>query len=201
MNNSLKRLAVVGAANIGILFGLTGSSGPASREAPATAPNYLGKILAAPSWAPAPRVGPGTVQAPPVKTAAQPEVQAEILPAATFAVGSSLSGGPDGKSYGIGMTANDISNSWTTCPSTCTLDFVFFIFTNQDQPGAKVEFRVVAPKGTTVYQYKWTSKLVPTNWFTVYARGNYSAVGTYFAEVYVGTKLDGWVPMTFNKAA
>jgi hypothetical protein len=132
--------------------------------------------------------------------AAKTEIQAEILPAATFGVGKSFSGGPDGNDYGIGMTANDISNSWTTCSSRCTLDFVFFIFTNRDQ-AAHVQFKVISPTNATVYQYSWSSHLVPTNWFAAYAKGNYSAPGTYFAEVFVGAQLEGWVPMVFAKAS
>ncbi|HTW06776.1 MAG TPA: hypothetical protein VME46_04655, partial [Acidimicrobiales bacterium] len=126
------------------------------------------------------------------------QLQAEILPAATFAVGSSLSGGPGGDAYGIGLTSNDISNSWTTCARRCTLDFVFFVFTNEDET-AQVQFRVLSPADKPLYQYTWSSHLVQTNWYAAYAKGDYSATGTYFAEVYVAGKLEGWVPMTFNK--
>jgi len=126
-------------------------------------------------------------------------VQAAVLPAATFAVGDSLSGGPDGKTYGVGLTANDISNSWTTCSKGCTLDFVFFVFTSKPE-SANVEFRVVSPSTTTVYQYTWSSKLDATNWYSAYAKGDYTEVGTYFAEVYVAGVLEGWAPVVFTKS-
>jgi len=131
-------------------------------------------------------------------SSARPQIQAEILPAATFAVGSSLSSGPDGKGYGVGLTANDVSNLWTSCNSICTLDFVFFVFSNQDET-AKVSFLVLSPASKTVYRYSWSSKLTGTNWYVAYAKGNYSSAGTYFAEVDVNGQLDGWVPVVMSK--
>ncbi|HMK96453.1 MAG TPA: hypothetical protein VK425_02840 [Acidimicrobiales bacterium] len=127
------------------------------------------------------------------------DIQAEVLPAATFAVGTSLSGGPDGKNYGVGLTANDISNAWTTCSGTCTLDFVFFVLSNQDE-SAKVTFKMVSPTGGTVYAYTWPSKLVSTNWFAAYAKGDYSTPGTYLAEVLVNGSVKGWAPVVFTSS-
>jgi hypothetical protein len=187
MNNSVQKLAALGAINVGLLIALPGSSLEAGPQPSAVPPTYATpatKILAPSGKA----AGPKT------------EIQAEILPSATYAVGKSLSGGPDGKNYGIGLTANDISNSWTTCSSTCTLDFVFFIFTNQDQTAA-VRFKVLSPTGSTVYQYAWTSHLVPTNWYSVSAKGRYRTAGTYFAEVFVAAKLEGWAPIVFTKSS
>jgi hypothetical protein len=186
MNNSVKGLAALCALNVGFLVAAPGAA-PGARPAPT---------------APAPHGGAGTrVMAPsPGPAVPKTEIQAEIIPAATFAVGKSFSGGPDGKGYGIGMTANDISNSWTTCSSPCTLDFVFFIFTDHDQ-AADVQFKVISPTGATVYQYSWSSHLVPTNWFAAYAKGSYRAPGTYFAEVFVAGKLEGWAPIVFAKAS
>jgi hypothetical protein len=187
MNNSVQKLAALGAINVGLLFALPGSSPGTGPQPSAMPPTYAApatKILA-PSGKGS---GPKT------------EIQAEILPAATYAVGKSLSGGPDGKNYGIGLTANDISNSWTTCSSTCTLDFVFFVFTNQDQT-ADVQFKVLSPTDSTVYQNTWTSHLVPTNWYAVSAKGSYHTAGTYFAEVYVAGKLEGWAPVVFTKSS
>jgi hypothetical protein len=186
MNNSVKKLAALGAVNVGLLFALPGSS-PATGPQPSV-PAPMSARPATKIWAPS-----GTAGSP--KT----EIQAEIIPAATYAVGKSLSGGPDGKNYGIGLTANDISNSWNTCSSTCTLDFVFFVFTNKDQT-ADVQFKVLSPTDATVYKFTWTSHLVPTNWYAVSAKGNYRTAGTYFAEVYVSGKLEGWAPIVFTKA-
>lgn len=169
MKNSITRLGAIAAANLGLLFVLSG-------------PGHLSNVKSSQATTPA------------TKT----EIQAEILPAATFAVGPSLSAGPDGKAYGIGLTANDISNSWTTCTTTCTLDFVFFVFSNKDE-AAHVQFKVISPANTTVYTYTWTSKLVATNWYVAYAKGDYKAAGTYFAEVYVSSQLDGWLPVVFAK--
>jgi len=185
--NSVKGLAALCVLNVGLLFA---GSGPAPWAQPAPA---------APLAAPARAAGNRVMAPSPGATAPKTEIQAEIIPAATFAVGKSFSGGPDGNGYGIGMTANDISNSWTTCPARCTLDFVFFVFTDRDQ-SAEVQFKVISPTDATVYQYSWSSHLLPTNWFAAYAKGNYSAPGTYFAEVFVGGKLDGWAPVVFDKA-
>ncbi|HTV10931.1 MAG TPA: hypothetical protein VME20_03645 [Acidimicrobiales bacterium] len=123
-------------------------------------------------------------------------IQAEILPAATFAVGASLTGGPDGKDYGAALTANDISNSWSTCTSSCTLDFAFFVFSSR-QETTPVEFRVLSPSNATIYKYTWDSKLDQTNWYSVFAKADYTEAGTYFAEVYIGSTLEGWVPVVF----
>ena len=188
MNNRTKRLAGLGALNLGLLLGIPASSHlvPA-RPSASTAKSIEANLAQAMA---------AVQQAGGTKS----ELQAEIVPAATFAVGTSLGGGPDGKSYGVGLTANDISNSWTTCSTTCTLDFVFFVFSAKAE-AAKVQFKMVSPRNTTIYSYTWSSKLTNTNWYAAYAKGTYGSAGTYFAEVYVAGALEGWAPVVFNKAA
>ena len=171
-----KQLSVVCAASLGALFVLPGSAQLAlAKSSPASSPRHL--------------------DAKPLKatTAAAIKYQAEILPGGSFSVGTSLVGGNDGSNYGYGLTANDIDNDWS-CSGTCTLDFVFFVFANQGET-TSVKFEIVSPNGRTAYQYAWTSKLaIGGNWYSVVAKGDYSAQGTYFAEVYVAGSLAGWIP-------
>ena len=185
MKISIKQFALISTAYLGILFAIPGSSDlnlarPSRTTSSYAEAKYTEAKLAA-------------IVASTKAAAPKTEIQAEIIPAATFAVGTSLSSGPDGKNYGVGLTANDISNSWATCTSTCTLDFVFFIFSNLNEP-AKVQFKMLSPSNATVFQYNWSSKLVATNWYTVYAKAIYKTAGTYFAEVYVSGQLSGWAP-------
>jgi hypothetical protein len=131
----------------------------------------------------------------PLRTAATTAIkyQAEILPAGSFSLGTSLDLGTNGSKYGFGLMANDVDNDWS-CTGTCTFDFAFFVFTNQDET-TSVKFEVVSPSGKVSYQYTWTSKLVlGGNSYSVFAKGNFAAPGTYFAEVYVGGSLAGWIP-------
>jgi hypothetical protein len=127
-------------------------------------------------------------------------IQAEIIPAATFAVGTSLSGGPDGRNYGYGLTANDVDNSWDVC--TCNMYFAFFVFTNEADT-ANVVFKVVSPGDGVVYNYTFRSQKLGLggNWFSMVAKGAYTTPGTYFAEVDVNGQLDGWIPVEFNRAS
>ncbi len=179
MSSFFNRFAVVCAASLGILFVFPGSSHlTSSKPSPATASRY--------------------VKAESPKAATTVKYEAEILPAGSFSVGTSLSGGPNGSTYGSALTANDIDNAWA-CSGTCTLDFVFFVFTNQNET-AKVEFKVVSPTGGTTYSYTWSSHLtVGSDWYSVLAKGNYGTHGTYFAEVYIGSSLAGWVPVVLSK--
>ncbi|MGO9964821.1 MAG: hypothetical protein ACLPUG_15530 [Acidimicrobiales bacterium] len=170
-----KRLTVVCAASLGMLFVLPGSAHLALGESSlASSSRHLATN--------------------PLRAAATTiKYQAEILPGSSFSVGTSLVGGNDGSNYGFGLTANDVDNDWT-CTSICTLDFVFFVFANQDET-TSVKFEIVAPSGKTAYQYTWTSKLaVGGNWYSVVAKGDYSKPGTYFAEVFVAGSLAGWIP-------
>jgi hypothetical protein len=171
-----KRLTVVCAASLGVLFVLPGSAHLASAKSlPASSSRHL------------------EAQPPKAAAAATIKYQAEILPGGSFSVGTSLTGGNDGSNYGFGLTANDVDNDWT-CTGTCTLDFVFFVFANQAE-ATSVKFEVVSPSGKTAYQYSWTSKLaIGGNWYSVVAKGDYSKPGTYFAEVYVAGSLAGWIP-------
>ncbi len=172
-----KRLTVVCAAGLGALFVLPGSAHLAlAKSSLASSSRHL--------------------EAKPLRAAAAAatiKYQAEILPGGSFSVGTSLVGGNDGSNFGYGLTANDIDNDWS-CTGTCTLDFVFFVFANQDET-TSVKFEVVSPSGKTAYQYTWTSKLaIGGNWYSVIAKGDYSKPGTYFAEVYVAGSLSGWIP-------
>jgi len=179
VRRSFNRFAVVCAASLGALFVLPGSSHlTLARLSPASTSSYL------------------RVESP--KAAATVKYEAEILPAGSFSVGSSLSGGPNGSTFGSALTANDIDNAWA-CGGTCTLDFVFFVFTNQSE-AASVKFKVVSPTGGTTYSYTWSSHLaVGSEWYSVLAKGNWATPGTYFAEVYIGTSLAGWVPIVLSK--
>ncbi len=159
-------------------------------------PSLLAPVGAAP--APARHLAP---QAAKVPQATTPKLylQAAIIPAATFAVGTSASGGPDGRSFGYGLSASGIDNSWAVC--TCAMDFAIFVFTNEADT-ANVEFKMVSPSNHVVYHYTWPSdKLgVGGNWFSMIAKGAYTAPGTYFAEVDVAGQLDGWIPLKFSRA-
>jgi hypothetical protein len=171
-----KRLTVVCAASLGMLFVL-----PALTHVtlPKSSLSFAAKHL----------------EAKPLKAAAATTIkyQAEILPAGSFSLGTSLDLGTNGSNYGFGLMANDVDNDWT-CTGTCTLDFAFFVFANQDET-ASVKFEVVSPSGKTAYQYIWTSKLVlGGNSYSAFAKGNFDAPGTYFAEVYVSGSLAGWIP-------
>lgn len=180
MNNVLKPSGIPAAATLAAVIAAFGWQVSAAAPS-AAAPLYHG-----------PRAAAATAST-------KLRYQAEILPAGTFAIGTSLPSGPDGRGYGYALNANDIDNSWATCKATCTSDFVFFVFTNQAD-SAKVEFKMVSPTGATVYQYTWNSKLaVGGNWYYTYAKGNYSTPGTYFAEVYVNSGLAGWIPDVFSK--
>ncbi len=85
--------------------------------------------------------------------------EAEIVMAHTLGVGSSLSGGPDGASYGFGVTANGITNHWSVCRS-CSFDFAIFVFTSLDGQADTVDFKMVSPSGGTVYRYTWTDQKI-----------------------------------------
>jgi len=161
-----KRLSVVCAASLGVLFVLPGSAHPALVKPVLTSvPEHLA-------------ARPHTARAAAIK------YQAEIIPAGSFSLGTSLDTGTGGSNYGFGLMANDVDNDWS-CTGTCTLDFAFFVFANQDE-STSVKFEVVAPSGKTAYQYTWSSKLVlGGNSYSVFAKGDYSTPGTYFAEVYV----------------
>jgi hypothetical protein len=138
-------------------------------------------------------------RAAPATSSSKFYIQAQILPAATFAVGDSLTLGPDGRSYGAGLTANDVDNSWSTC--TCNMDFVVFVFANRAET-ADVVFRIVSPTGTVVYHYSWPSQKIEVGgtWFSVLAKAAYTTPGTYLAELEVSGQLDGWAPVVFTRS-
>jgi hypothetical protein len=126
---------------------------------------------------------------------------ASIIPSNHFAIGNSLPSGTDGTAAGAAFTANGVGNYDTTC-NKCSYDFMFFVFTNEPQKAAIV-FRVISPTGTTVFTNTWSSTNLPigTSWFYSFAKGNFSAPGTYWAEVYgtVSNKstLIGAIPLPF----
>ena len=129
-------------------------------------------------------------------------MQAAILPVSTFALGGSLPSGPDGRTYGYSFMANGIENSWDLCSTSCTIDFAVFLQSNQPAT-ATVQFKVVSPSGATVYEYSWPSDKISAgaNPFSVYANGTYSSAGTYYAELFVGSQLEGWAPVVFSSAS
>ncbi len=114
---------------------------------------------------------------------------ASIIPSNHFAIGSSLPSGTDGTAAGAAFSANGVGNYDTTC-NGCSYDFMFFVFTNEAQKAA-ITFQVLSPTGKTVFTNTWSSTSLPigTSWFYSYAKGNFSAPGTYWAEVY-GTKAN-----------
>lgn len=103
---------------------------------------------------------------------------ASIIPTGHFSVGSAVTQGSDAAGAGDLLIANGIDNYDTTC-NGCSYDFVFFIFTNQAQR-ATITLKVLSPTGGTVYQTDWSANLYKgPNWYWTYAKGNYSAAGTY----------------------
>jgi hypothetical protein len=161
----------------------------------------------------APRTGaaraPGAGRAPalaqgagPAPTSSGAYMQAAILPVSTFALGGSLSSGPDGRTYGYSLMADGIENSWDLCSTSCTIDFAVFLLSNEAAT-ATVQFKVVNPSGATVYQYSWPSDKISAggNPFSVYANGTYNTAGTYYAELMVGGQMEGWAPVVFSAAS
>ncbi len=125
-------------------------------------------------------------------------LQAEILPAADTAVGSTaLSGGTSGVKFGESVWANGVADVWTT--GSYTINFLVFVFSSRAEKG-KAEFKVVSPTKATVYNYSFTSTSLPQgeDWFTFAAKADYAATGTYFAEFYFDGHLDGWIPLSFS---
>ena len=116
-------------------------------------------------------------------------------------MGDSLPSGPDGDKSGYGLTANGIDNWYLLCDkgSRCDYRFAIFLFTNAAEK-ANVTFRVLSPAAKTVYTYTWTSDSLPRGpvWFYADATGNFSAAGTYYAEVYGNSTLLGWIPLLFT---
>ena len=136
---------------------------------------------------------------PAVETAASSNKwEAAIIPAQYVSMGNSLPYGPDGTKFGDALSANGINNYWTVCGPKCTYDFAAYVFSNFTTT-TDVTLKVVGPSGGTVYTYSWDHDTLDhgTNWFSMYATGNFSATGTYFVEVYGGSNLLGWVPMVF----
>ena len=127
--------------------------------------------------------------------------EASIIPADYMAMGDSLPSGPDGDKSGYGLTANGIDNWYLLCGkgSHCDYRFAIFLFTNSPEK-ANVTFRVLSPAAKTVYTYTWTSDSLPRGpvWFYADATGNFSAAGTYYAEVYGNSTLLGWIPLLFT---
>ena len=127
--------------------------------------------------------------------------EASIIPADYLAVGNSLPSGPAGDKSGYALTANGIDNWYLLCAksSHCDYRFAIFMFTNSAQK-ANVTFRILSPKAKTVYTYTWTSDSLPQGpvWFYADATGNFSATGTYYAEVYGNSTLLGWIPLLFT---
>jgi hypothetical protein len=127
--------------------------------------------------------------------------EASIIPADYLAVGNSLPAGPDGTKSGYGLTANGIDNWYVLCAkgSHCDYRFAIFMFTNAPQK-ANVTFRILSPTAKTVYTYTWASDSLPQGpvWFYADATGNFSAAGTYYAEVYGNSTLLGWIPLLFT---
>ena len=125
-------------------------------------------------------------------------LQAEIIPADDTAVGNSaMSGGSAGVKVGESLWANGVSDVWLT--GNYTINFAVFVFSSHAESG-DVEFKVVSPSKATVYSYSFKSENLPKgeDWFTFAAKANYATPGVYFAELYLGSNLDGWIPMTFN---
>lgn len=127
--------------------------------------------------------------------------EASIIPADYLALGDSLPSGPDGDKSGYGLTANGIDNWYILCGkgSHCDYRFAIFLFTNSPEK-ANITFRVLSPAAKTVYTYTWASDNLPQGpvWFYADATGNFSAAGTYYAEVYGNTTLLGWIPLLFT---
>jgi hypothetical protein len=127
--------------------------------------------------------------------------EASIIPADYLALGNSLPAGADGDKSGYALTANGIDNWYILCAKGdhCDYRFAIFMFTNSPQK-ADVTFRVLSPSGKTVYTYTWSSYSLPRGpeWFYADATGNFSATGTYYAEVYGNTTLLGWIPLLFT---
>jgi len=175
-----RRLSVACAASLGMLFVLPGSAHLIMpKSALASSPEHLASK--------------------PLRRTATTAIkyQAEILPAGSFSIGTSLDLGTNGSNYGFGLMANDVDNDWS-CTGTCTFDFAFFVFTNRDET-TSVKFEIVSPSGKFSFRYAWTSKLaLGGNSYSVFAKGNFAAPGTYFAEVYVGGSLAGWIPDVIN---
>ena len=113
--------------------------------------------------------------------------EASIIPADYMAMVDSSPSGPHGDKSGYGLTANGIDNWYLLCDkgSHCDYRFAIFLFTNAPEK-ANVTFRVLSPAAKTVYTYTWTSDSLPhgPEWFYADATGNFSAAGTYYAEVY-----------------
>jgi hypothetical protein len=127
--------------------------------------------------------------------------EASIIPANYLAMGNSLPAGPNGDKSGYGLTANGINNWYLLCAkgSRCDYRFAIFLFTNAPEK-ASVTFRVLSPDAKSVYTYTWTSDSLPRGsvWFYADATGNFSATGTYYAEVYGNSTLLGWIPLLFT---
>ena len=118
-----------------------------------------------------------------------------------MALGNSLPSGPNGDKSGYGLTANGINNWYLLCAkgSRCDYRFAIFLFTNSPEK-ANVTFRVLSPAAKSVYTYTWASDSLPRGsvWFYADATGNFSATGTYYAEVYGNSTLLGWIPLLFT---
>lgn len=125
-------------------------------------------------------------------------VEAQIIPAESTAVGDGpLTGGSAGEKGGEALWANGVSDIWVT--GDYTINFLVLVFSSHAETG-NVEFRVVSPSKATVYRYSYPSEQLPQGeyWFNFAAKANYATPGLYFAEWYLGNKLDGWAPLTFN---
>jgi len=133
-----------------------------------------------------------------------PTVSAAIIPASTFAIGNSLSVGPDGRGYGHSMSANGIDDLWSC--SSCALSYAFWVFTSAALK-ANVEFRVLycGPTGnsstcSTSYSYTFSSQSLDTigDGYSIIPKISYKTSGVYFAEVWVNNHLASYIPVTIT---
>jgi hypothetical protein len=124
-------------------------------------------------------------------------LRAQVIAAVSVAVGNSLTGGGAGTKSGYAMSANGISGNWAT--GNYSIDFVIITTSSHAETGT-LAFKVVSPGNHVVYQYSWGAETIPkgVDWFSVVAKGNYTAPGVYFAEWYLGSNLDGWEPLNFS---
>jgi len=184
MKRSVRQFILFGAASLGIIIGLPASaslakSAPMSARTARTA--AVGRVA---------RAG---------FASAQNQLGAEIIPAPDIDVGSALTGGNDGTSVGYSLSANGISNNWTTT-SSGTVEFVIFVFSNNNGLYSDtVRFKVLSPSGGSVYQYTWKPQNIKYySWYTTQAKGNFSTAGEYVTEVYVKNVLIGSMPLMFS---
>jgi|SRR5579871_393599 len=132
---------------------------------------------------------------------------AAIIPAGTFALGTSLSTGPDGRNYGDSMTANGIVDDWN-CRAGCTnLNFAVWVYASGPVK-ADVGFKILfcGPTGnakscSTSYSYSFGLSSLGTlgSGFSLEPRNaKYPATGVYYAEVSVNNQLASYIPVNIT---